>query len=72
MERDGYAVAHHADIADDFFDLADGVGRRRRLRLRIMSRRRRSGEQIDRIGRKMRAVRRHQCRVMLAFEVAWN
>ena len=72
MERDGYAVAHHGDIADDFFDFADGVGRRSGLRLCIMSRRRRTGEQIDRVGRQVRTVRRHQCRVMLAREVAWN
>ena len=72
MERDGDAIAHHGDVADDFFDFADRVGRRGGLRLRIMSRRRRSGEQIDRVGRKMRAVWRHQCRVMLACEVAWN
>ena len=51
MKRDRDAVAHHGDIADDFFDFADRVGRRGRLRLRIMSRRRRSGEQIDRVGR---------------------
>ena len=72
MKRDRDAVAHHGDVANDFFDFADGVGRRSRLRLRIMSRRRRSGEQIDRVGRKMRAVRRHQCRVLLAGEIAWN
>ena len=50
MERDAYAVAHHGDVADDFFDFADRVGRRGGLRLRIVSRHRRSGEQIDRVG----------------------
>ena len=49
MERDRNAVAHHGDVADNLFDFADGVGRRCRLRLCILSRRRRSGEQVDQI-----------------------
>ena len=42
MERDGDAVADGGDVADDLLDLADGVGRRGRLRLRVL--RRASGE----------------------------
>ena len=72
MERNRNAVAHHRDVADNFFDFADCFGRRRRLRLRIVSWRRRSGEQIDHVRRQLRAVRRRQCRVMLAREVARN
>ena len=62
VERDGNAVADDGDAADDLFDLADGVGRCGRLRLRVLPGRRRSGEEIDDVGSKTGAVRRYQRR----------
>ena len=70
MQRDGDAVAHDRDIADDFFDPADGVGRRCRLRLRVLSGSRRTGEQIDQVAGDSCTVRRHQVRVVLGGKIA--
>jgi hypothetical protein len=65
MERDGDAVADDGDVADDLLDLADRVGRRGRLRLRILPGRMRPGEEIDDVGGKTGAVRRYQSGVLL-------
>jgi hypothetical protein len=70
VKRDGNAVANDGDAADDLFDLADGVGRCGRLRLRVLSRRRRSGEEIDDVGSKTGAVRRYQRRVFFARKIS--
>ena len=73
MQRDRGAVAYDVDVADDLLHFADGVGRQRRpLRLRIMSGRRRAGQQIDEVAGKMRAVRRVQRRMLFAGEVIWD
>jgi hypothetical protein len=52
VKRDRNAVADDRNAADDLLDLADSVGRRGRLRLRILSGRRRSGQEIDDVGGK--------------------
>ena len=72
MERDGNAVAHHGNVADDLLDLADRIGRSGRLRLRILARRGRAREQIDDVGRKAGAVRRYQRGMLLARKISGN
>jgi len=73
MKRDRGAVAEHGDIADDLLHFADGVGRQRRpVCLGIMSRRRRTSQQIDQVAGKMRAIRRVQRRMLFAGEVIWD
>src|SRR5207244_2350486 len=69
MERDGDAVADDGDVADDLLDLADRVGRRGRLRLRILPRRGRPGEEIDDVGGKTGAVRRYQSGMLLVGKI---
>ena len=74
MQRSGHAVMDEGDVADDLFDLADGLRRQRRvrLRLRVLARRRRAGQQADDFAGKMRAVRRDQVRMLLGGEIAGN
>ena len=70
MKRDGCAVAHHGDVADDLLDPADGVGRCGRLGLRILSGRNRTGEQFDEFGGQARPVGRDQRGPLLVGEIA--
>src|ERR1700730_17601042 len=51
VKRDGNAVAHDVDDADHLLDLPDGIARRGRRRLSVLSRSLRTGEQIDEIRR---------------------
>ena len=72
MERHRDPVAHHGDVADDFFNSADGVGRSGRLGLRILSGRGRAGQQFDKVAGNSCAVWRHQRRRMLNGKIAGN
>ncbi len=72
MERDGNAVAHHGNVADDLLNLADRIGRSGRLRLRVLAGRGRACEQIDDVGGKAGAVRRYQRGVLLARKISGN
>ena len=73
MKRDRGAVAEHGNVADDLLHFADGVGRQRQpVCLCIMSRRRRTSQQIDQVAGKMRAVGRVQRRMLFAGEVIWD
>ena len=51
VERDGNAVTDDGDFADDLLDAADRLGRRDLAGLRVLVRRRRSGQEPDEIGR---------------------
>ncbi|MBV1698203.1 MAG: hypothetical protein KGQ47_07600 [Hyphomicrobiales bacterium] len=68
IQRDRDAIANDDDVADDFLDLADRIGWRRR-RLRELARRRRAGEKIDEGGRKAGAVGSDQRRMFFAGEI---
>ena len=70
MQRAGDAVMDQRDLADDLFHLADGVRRQGRLRLRVLSGRRRAGQEVDQVAGKMRAVRRHQVGMLFGGEIA--
>ena len=70
MQRTGDAVMDQRDVADDLFHLADGFRRQCRLRLRVLSGRRRAGQEVDQVARKMRAVRRDQVGMLFGGEIA--
>jgi hypothetical protein len=58
------------DLPDDLFHLADGVRWQRRLRLRVLARRRRAGQEVDQVPGKMRTVRRDQVGMLFGGEIA--
>ena len=70
MQRAGDAVMDQRDVADDLFHLADGFRRQCRLRLRVLSGRRRAGQEVDQVAGKMRAVRRDQVGMLFGGEIA--
>src|SRR5271155_4776418 len=72
VERNGDAVADDSDSADDLLHTPDRLGRRGRAGLRIFVRCRRTGEQIDKVGRQRSAVWRNQRRLVLACEISGN
>ena len=72
MKRYRDAIADGGNVAHDFFDFADAVGRHARLRLRVFSGCRRASQQPDHVAGQCHAIRRNQCRRMLAREISWN
>ena len=70
MQRDGDAVAHHGDIANHFFNSANCIGGcSGRLRLRILSGRRRAGEKLDKVAGDSCAIRRYEVGTMLGGKI---
>ena len=58
------------DLPDDLFHLADGFRWQRRLRLRVLSGRRRAGQEVDQVASKMRTVRSDQVGMLFGGEIA--
>jgi hypothetical protein len=70
MQRAGDAVMDERDVADDLFDLADGFRRQSRFGLRVMSGRRRAGQEVDQVAGQMGAVRRNEVGMLFGGKIA--